>query len=127
MFIFALTLSVRMALFCAAIRRDLVFLERFSFLINVQVFSCEISLVCRLKCPNNCFSSHLCFLVIVVLLILVLYVFDRCNQSFFPLFYVVFESSYRCIDSILNAGQSSSSILFLIHTVYLYHLPDAKL
>ena len=40
----------------------------------VQIFSCEISLVCRLKYPYSCFSSHFCFLDIIALLILVLFV-----------------------------------------------------
>ena len=60
-----------MALFCA-IRRDSVSLLKFPFLSYVQVFSCEISTVCRLKCPYSCFSPHFCFLVIIVLLILML-------------------------------------------------------
>ena len=54
-----------MALSCAAIRRDSVSLLRFPFLNHIQVFSCEVSLVCWLKC---CFSSHFCFLVIFVML-----------------------------------------------------------
>ena len=35
---------------------------------------------------------------------------DCCNQSFFALFYVVFDLSYRCIDAI-------SSVLFWTHVV----------
>ena len=61
-----------MALFCAAIRRDSVYILRFPFLSHVQVFSCEILFVCRLKCPYNCFSYHFFFLVIVILLIIML-------------------------------------------------------
>ena len=60
-----------MALLYAAIRRDSVSLLRFPFLRLVQVFSREISLVCRLKDPYSCFSSYFCFLVIFVLLMLV--------------------------------------------------------
>ena len=55
--IFALTSLVLMALCCAVLR--------FPFFCHVQVFSCEISLVCRMKYPHNCFSSHFIFLVIV--------------------------------------------------------------
>ena len=47
----------------------------FPILIHAQVFSREISFACRLKYPYNCFTSHFCFLVIVVLLILVLVFF----------------------------------------------------
>ena len=38
------------ALFCAVIRRDLVYFLKFSFLSHGQVFSYEMSLVCHLKC-----------------------------------------------------------------------------
>ena len=62
---------VLMTLFSAAISRDSIFFLRLPFLNNFQVFFCEISLVCRLKCPWSCFSSHFCFLVIFVFLILV--------------------------------------------------------
>ena len=72
--IFVFTLFVHMALFCVAIRRDSFSLLRFPFLRHAQTSSWEISLVCRFKYPYNCFSSHICFLVIVVLLILVLLV-----------------------------------------------------
>ena len=63
---------VLMALFWAAIRRDSVSLLRFLFLSHTRVFSSKTSLVCRLKCRWSCFSSHFCFLVISVLLMLVL-------------------------------------------------------
>ena len=41
---------------------------KFPFLRHVKVFSCEISLVCRLKYPYNCCSSHFCFLVIALII-----------------------------------------------------------
>ena len=59
-----------MVLFYAFVRRDSVSLLRFPFLSHVKVFLSEISLCC-LKCPYHCFSSHFCFLVIFVLLMLV--------------------------------------------------------
>ena len=58
--------------FCAAIRRDSVSHLSFLFLCYVQVFLCEISLVCRLKYPYSSFSSHFCFLVTFLQLMLVL-------------------------------------------------------
>ena len=61
---------VLIALFCAALRRDSVSLLRFPFLSHVHAFSCEVSLVSRLKLPWSCFSSYFCFQVIVVLLVL---------------------------------------------------------
>ena len=48
--------------------------SNFSFLSHIQIFSCEISLIYRLKYPYYCFSACFCFLVIVVLLILMLFV-----------------------------------------------------
>ena len=42
-----------MPLFCAAIRRNFVSLLRFPFLSLVLVFSCEVLLICRLKCPST--------------------------------------------------------------------------
>ena len=52
---------------CATIRRDSVSLLMFPFLSHVLVFPCEMSSVCRLKYPYSCFSSHTCFVVIVLL------------------------------------------------------------
>ena len=70
--ILALILVVLMALFSSAISRDSISLLIIPFLSHVQVFLCEISLICRSKCPYSCFSSYFCFLVYVVLLILAL-------------------------------------------------------
>ena len=50
-----------MVLFCAAIRRDSVSLLKFLNFSHIHVFSCEISLVSRLKCPLSYFSSDFCF------------------------------------------------------------------
>ena len=35
---------------------------------------------------------------------------DSRNQSSFVFFYVVFESLYRCINAVFDAGKSSSSL-----------------
>ena len=96
---------VLIALFWAAIRRDSVSLSRFPFICHVQVFSCEISHVCRLKCLYSCFSSHFCFLVIFVLFILALSVISFHRQFFM-------YSSSRCVDAILIPGKSSFSFFF---------------
>ena len=61
-----------MALFYAARRRDSLSLLKCPFLGYIQIFSCEISLVCRLKHPYSYFSSNFFFLSIVVLLIFML-------------------------------------------------------
>ena len=61
-----------MALFCAAIRRGSVSLLKFPFLSHVQVLSCEMLFISRLKRPWSCFPSHFCFLVVVILLYIVL-------------------------------------------------------
>ena len=47
--IFALMKLVLTVLFCATIRRDSVSLLKFPFLTHVQVFSCEMSFIRRLK------------------------------------------------------------------------------
>ena len=60
-----------MALFCAAIRKDSVYLLRFPFLSHVHVFSSEMSLVSHLKRPLSCFYPLFFFLVIVVPQVLV--------------------------------------------------------
>ena len=70
--ILALIWLVLMPLFCAFIRRGSVSLLIFPFLSHIHVFSCEISLVSRLKRPGSCFSCHFCFLFISDLLVLVL-------------------------------------------------------
>ena len=62
---------VLMSLFYAAIRRDSVSLLRFPFLSHVQVLSCGMLFISRLKRPWSCFSSHFCFLVFVILLSIV--------------------------------------------------------
>ena len=71
-FCFFVFLLIIMALFCAAIRKDSVFLLKFPFLSHVQVLSREMLFISRLKRPWNCFSSHFCFLVFVILLSIVL-------------------------------------------------------
>ena len=65
---------VLMVLFSAAIGRDSISVLRLPFFSPVLVFSCEVSLVCRLKYPYSCFSSHFYFLIIFVPLMLLLFV-----------------------------------------------------
>ena len=94
-------------MFSAAIRRDSVF----SFFRHVRVSSCEMSLVCHLKCSYSCFSSHSLFSSYIrsVDPHVVSTFFSGFNQSSSALFYVVFKSLYGFINFILNAGKSSSS------------------
>ena len=116
-----------MALFCAAIRRDSVSLLRFPFLSHVQVFSGEISLVCRLKWTYNNLSSHFRFLVIFALLMFVLFVLSRRgNQSSPALFYAVFSSLYSMHRRYLECWQVGFLLLFLTHIVCLSHLWDVR-
>ena len=68
--ILTFTWLVLMALFCAAIRRDSVSLLKFPFLSQVQVLSCEMLFISRLKDPQCSFSSHFCFLVIILIIII---------------------------------------------------------
>ena len=70
--ILALIWLVLMALFCATIRRDSVSLLKFPYLRHVHVFSWVMSFVSSYKRPWCCFSSHFCFLLIVILFVFVL-------------------------------------------------------
>ena len=106
-----------MTLFCGANRRDPVSLWRFFFLRHVQVLLCKISTVCRLKYACSCFSSHFSFQVVVLLIIVLFLGFFLCNSSFFFLFNVIFESSYQCIDLILNADKSSPSFFSFFYSL----------
>ena len=55
---------------------------KISLFSHVQVFSCEIALVCHLKCSYRCYSSCFCFLISSVQLMLVLSIVSRrCNKS----------------------------------------------
>ena len=86
--ILALIWLVLMVLFCVAIRRDSVSLLKFPFLSHVQVFSCEM-FISRVVCLVS----------------------DGRYQSSFVFFYVVLES-YRCVNTVFSASNSSSSRLF---------------
>ena len=82
------------ALFCAAIRRDSVSLLKFPFLSQVKVLSYEMLFICRLKRPWNCFPTHFCYLVIVILLSIVLSVLHRVFVYCLP---VVVSRHQRCL------------------------------
>ena len=89
---------VLMALFCAAIRRDSVYLLRLPLFRHVQVLLCEMLLISSLKHPQICFPCQLCFLVIVVLLVLGLPgLFLLAVITPFPHFSMYCSS--RCIDT----------------------------
>ena len=51
-----------------AISRNSFSLFRFPFCNHVYFFLCAILLICFLKYPYSCFSSHFCFLIFVVFL-----------------------------------------------------------
>ena len=87
-----------MALFCAGIRRDSVFLSTFPFFSHVHDFTSEMLLISRIKRLNSCVLFHFSFLVIFVLLVLVLSVlFLVAVISLSPRFSM--SSSSRCIDA----------------------------
>ena len=92
-----------MALICAAIRRDSVSFLKFSFLNHIQLFSCEISLVCLLKYPYSCFSSYFCFLVFVA----ALFVFMHSVL----LLVAVFNLFLLFFNVVFNAGKSSFHVV----------------
>ena len=103
---------VIMTLFCDAIWRDSVSLLRFPFHSHFQFFPCDMLLICLLIHPWNCFSSHFCFVIIVILLVFFLTIVSgSCNQSSSVLFNVVLKS-YLCVITAVNAGESFLSLLF---------------
>ena len=121
--ILALIWLVLMALFWAAIRSDSVSLLKFPFLSHLQVLSCEILFISRLKRPLSCFPSHFCFLVIVIVVhrVIIIIVSNGCNQ--FSI--VVFEYSLRVVVSMrrhsLHCWQVLFLPLFLKHYYYYYY------
>ena len=109
--ILALIWLILIALFCAAIRRDSVSLFKFFFFFHVHVFLCEMLLISCLKCPYSwvffpfLFSGYCHSVGPHVISI----ISGGCNQSSSTLLNVVFQSLYRCVNTVFNAGKSSSS------------------
>ena len=100
-----------MVLFCAAIRRDLVFLVRFPFFSYVHIFSYEMSLDSLLKCSYSRLSSHFCFLVTFVLFILVLSVLILVAVISFP---SCFQCSLRVVVSMSTVHRWSFLLLLTL-------------
>ena len=119
----ALIWLILMVLLGAAIRRDSVSLIRFFFLSHVHVFTCKISLVSHLKRPQSFFFFPFLFFGYFrsACPFVVSIVPGGCDQSSSAFFYVVFESLYRCINAVFNAGKSSSSFFLACQC----HLLDA--
>ena len=121
--IFDLIWLVLMALFCTAIWKD--FVSFFPLISNVQVFSFEALFIRSLKCPYSCFSSHVCSLVIIILLFIMLsvsFLMAVISPSKFlcnPL--VVISMRHRC----LQCWQVLFFSPFLIHIFRQHHLLDA--
>ena len=107
--------------FFAAIRRDSVSLLKFPFLSYIQVFSSDISVVCRLKYPYNCFYFYFCFLVIFCSIdSCVIYIVSGCFNVFFCVFlciFLVFISIHR---RYLQCWRVLFFLLFLTHTLCLH-------
>ena len=106
------------ALFCASKRRDSVSLVSFTFFGHVNVFSCEMSLVSRLKCPYSCFTSHF-FPVIVVPLLLAFWVFFLVTVICLPSRFLS-----RSIDSSTLSSMLASPLLSFFMT---YNLSTSSL
>ena len=104
-----------MALFYAVIRRDSVSFVGFPFHSHVQVFLYEILLVCHLKCPCSCFSSHFFFLVIFVLIMLVLSVLFLMAIISLPLHFFMW-SSRHCINASMHSWMLTSPLTSFLGT-----------
>ena len=76
-----------MALFYSASRRDSISPSNYTFIRQVRVFSCEVSLVYRLKYQCSWFSPYFCLQVIILWIILLSVLF---------LVSVIFLSLWRC-------------------------------
>ena len=105
-----------MVSFCAAIRRDSISLLRFPFLNHVKLFSCEISLVFRSKCPCSCFSSHFCFLVLFCFLFFLfvfvfLFLFFLCLCSLQLVFLCPFLDGLRVVASMYQRNPQYWQVL----------------
>ena len=98
-----------------------VSLLRFLFLSQVQVFSREISFICRLKYPYSCFSFYLFFLVIAVPFTFMLPTLFLVNLN--SLYLLFFMHSYPCF---LQCWRVLFLLLFLTHIVCLCHLSDVR-
>ena len=120
-----MTQLVPTKLLSSLIRSDSVSLLRIPFLRQDQLFSSKMLFICLLKYPYSCFSSHFCFPVCVILLILVLSVLFLAGVSCLCIFNVVFVSSYQWINIVLKAGESSSSFIYW-HIICLCHLFDVR-
>ena len=79
---------IYMSLFCAVINRDSFSHFRCAFLSYILLFSCAISPVCRLKYPCRCFSSHICYLDLVIIILLV---WEFSTSALADIFSLVFE------------------------------------
>ena len=105
---FDLIWFVLTALFFAAIKRDSVSLLKFPFLSLVQVFSSEMLFISHLKYPHSCFSSHVCVLVIVILLSIVFSVSFLMAVISPPSCFSM--SLYRYDNAVFDACKSSFSL-----------------
>ena len=88
------------------------------------IFSCEISLVCCLKCPYSCFSSHFCFLIILFCWCLCcLY----CFCSLYSVFIWIFLCNLRVFVSMHRHYLQCWRILFLLFFLDTYRLSSSSL
>ena len=111
-----------MVLLHAAVRRESVTLLGLFFLWHVQDFSMRFRFLTVRNVQTVVFLPIFDYYFCVVCI-----VFSRSNHSSFAVFYVVFEMSFWCIDTIFNADEASSSLFFLIRVVCLYYLSNVKL
>ena len=101
--------------------------SEFPFLSHLQVFSHEISPVGCLKYPYNYFSSHYCFLVIVVMLILVLFVLFLVAVISLSLFFFLWSLWVIILMNLCyHQCWQVLFLLFLTHIVCLGHLLDVQ-
>ena len=98
---------VHMALFRAAIRRDSVSFVKFPFFSHVQLLSCGMLFISRLKRPWSCFFPSFCHSVFYRVVSIVS---DGHHLYTFIFFYVVFEMDVSTLCS-MHASPLPSSFL----------------
>ena len=97
------------------------FALKISFLSNVTVFSCEMSFKTSIElfffpCLFSGYFHSVGPRIVSIISCV-------CNQSPFTLFYVVFNSLYRCINAVFNFDESSSFSCSLVHLFKLFSGP----
>ena len=116
---------VLMALFCASVRRDSVSLLKFPFRSHVNIFSCEIPYVYRLRYSYSYSFSYVSFQYSIVLFIFMLSMLFLIAVIHPFLLYLMLSSP--CIDDSTKSSMLASLLVPFFQDIYiLCHLSDIR-